>query len=168
MANSRLFITLLTVKDYPEAVEVYRNSLHYLVELSSEAPESAGLEMLTREASDARVYSGIVVCIRLRGNQQMVGVASYVPSGYNGQPSHAWIALLMIAEKFHYQGYGTEAYQLIEETISSNTKVLSIGLGVLANNPVALRFWQKMGYRTTGIRKPDAQGHEIILMEKVI
>jgi RimJ/RimL family protein N-acetyltransferase len=124
--------------------------------------------MLTREAGDARANGGIFVGIRLRGNQQMVGVASYVPSGYKGQPSHAWIALLMIAEKFHYQGYGTEAYQLIEETISTDTKVLAIGLGVLANNPIALCFWQKMGYRTTGIRKQDAQGHEIILMEKPI
>jgi len=76
----------------------------------------------------------------------MIGVADYVPSGYGDQPNRAWIALLLIAEPYQRQGYGTEAYRLIEEAVFSDPDVRTLGLGVLVNNGPALGFWRAMGY----------------------
>ncbi len=72
----------------------------------------------------------------------------------------------MIAEKFQSTGYGAEVYRIVEDIIFSNPEIQQISLGVLTNNSKALRFWQKVGYRDTGIRKQDDTGHEIIVMEK--
>ncbi len=154
-------------EEFPEAAEVYLNSRHFLVELSGEDPGSLGLELVKREAEDARAHRAVFAGIRLVENRQMVGVVTYQPGGYRDQPSQAWIALLMIAEKFQSTGYGAEVYRIVEDIIFSNPKIQQISLGVLTNNSKALRFWQKVGYRDTGIRKLDGTGHEIIVMDKL-
>ena len=164
MESFRLVINPLSPSDYTEAAEIYNDSQHFIVEISGET--ATALELVTKEAAEAQTHNAIFAGIKLKKNRRMIGIASYIPAGYKGQPSQAWLALLLIAERFHRYGYGSEAYKLIEETIFINPEVCSIRLGVLANNLTGFQFWQKKGYQDTGIRGRSDFGHEIKVMEK--
>ena len=166
MESRRLVIAPITPQDYPEAAEVYRHSRRFLVEISGEKAEGLGPGLLEREVAEAGAHGALFNSIRLKNNGRMVGIVVYEPSGHDGQPSQAWLAVLMIAEPLQRQGYGVEAYKSIEDAIFENPEVRSIRLGVLENNPSAFRFWSRMGYRDTGGRKPGGRGHEVIVMEK--
>jgi RimJ/RimL family protein N-acetyltransferase len=155
-----------TPQGYPEVTEVYLDSRHFLVELSGEAPHALGLEMVIREAGEAYAHGAVYAGIRLKENRQLVGVITYQAGGHQDQPSVAWIALLLVAEKFQSLGYGAEAYRLVEEAILSNAGVRTIRLGVLANNIHGLGFWKRMGFSDTGSMGQDDTGHKLIIMEK--
>jgi RimJ/RimL family protein N-acetyltransferase len=165
--NSELAIEPLNSEDYPQAVEIYRHSRHYLADIYGQRPEDIGLAMVTKEAAEAKSHNALFCAIRLKATEQMVGVVTYQPEGYQGQASQAWLALLMIAKPFQRRGDGAMACRIIEEKIYKNPGVEAIKLGVLTNNPAAMSFWQSMGYRNTGHRRPDQEsGHEVIIMEK--
>ncbi len=166
MKTKRLIVEPLGEKDFPEAVEVYLNSRYYLVDISGENSDDIGLNTLEQEIKETHEHGGKVCSIRLAETREMVGITSYVPTGYKSEAARAWIALLMISEKHKRKGYGKQAYELIEKSIVTNSGVRTIGLGVLVNNREGLIFWEKMGYRTTGDKKPYEHGREVILMEK--
>jgi RimJ/RimL family protein N-acetyltransferase len=166
MVNSRVSIVHLDQEDYPDAAEVCRDSTHFLVDLSGENPDRVGLETVIQEVKEAQQYRGIVIAIKLRKNQRMIGISSYIPQGYKGQYSHAWVALMLISEKFHRHGYGTEAYNIIENIIFADKEISKISLAVLTNNPDAFSFWHRMGYLDTGIQKKDSKGHDVSILEK--
>ena len=86
--------------------------------------------MVEEDAAQAANHGAQFVGFFLRASGAMIGVADFVPSGYRSRPSLAWLALLMIAEPYQRQGYGTEAYGLIEAAILANPDVQTIGLGV--------------------------------------
>ena len=73
----------------------------------------------------------------------------------------------MVAEQFQSLGYGGEAYRLVEEAIFTDPGISTISLGVLTNNPKALKFWQKMGYSGTDIRRQGDTAHDILVMKKL-
>jgi RimJ/RimL family protein N-acetyltransferase len=166
MKKNRLYISPVESGDLPEVAEVYRHSPGYLVDVSGEAPESIGPELVARESAEAREHGALFFGIRLERSNKVIGVATCKPSGYQGDFACAWIALLMIAEPFQRQGYGEEAYRLIEELVFSNRAILTIKLGVLPNNPIALAFWHRMGYVESGSGKCKATGQEMVLMQK--
>jgi len=72
----------------------------------------------------------------------------------------------MIAEPYQRQGYGTEAYRMIEEAIFADPDVQTISLGVLVNNGPAIAFWQRMGYRRAGSTVKDKDGREVLMLQK--
>jgi RimJ/RimL family protein N-acetyltransferase len=152
--------------DYQEAAAVYRQSRHFLLDISGESPGNIGLELVEKEAAEANEHGAVFASIRVKENRRMIGVAIYESSGYQDDPACAWIALLMIAEPFHRLGYGSEACGIIENEILGNVEVRTIKLGVLANNPPALAFWNEMGYRKTGIKECRETAHNIIIMQK--
>jgi RimJ/RimL family protein N-acetyltransferase len=156
----------LGADDYPDVVEVYRQSPRFLVELNGRPADNVGLEMVQEDAAQAANHGAQFVGFFLRSSGALIGVADYVPGGYRSRPSLAWIALLMIAELHQRQGYGTEAYQLVEDEILANPDVQTIGLGVLINNGPAIAFWQRMGYRRSGSTVQDKDGREILMLEK--
>ncbi len=166
MGTEKFIIESLSEKDYPEAVAVYQDSRHFLVDISGENSSSVGMPTLIREIKEAEEHGGEVYGIRLKESGKMIGITSYVPKGYKGDQSRAWIALFMISENYQKSGYGKKAYALIEKTIFTDTDVSRIALGVLTNNQTGLIFWGKMGYRPTDTRSKDEHGHEIIVMEK--
>ena len=164
--SQRLEMRTLGAHDYPAVVEVYRQAPRFLVELNGRPAESIGLEMVEEDAAQAANHGAMFVGFFLRESGEMIGVADFVPSRYRGRPSFAWIALLMIAEPHQRKGYGTEAYQLIEETIFADPDVQTIGLGVLVNNGPAIGFWQRMGYQRAGSTVRDRDGREILMLQK--
>ena len=163
---SRLTIAPLRPEDYPAAAEVYLKSRHFLLDISGEAEEELGLPMVFKEAADSQAHGAVFAGIRLKKTGHMVGVAVYEPSGHEGNSGMAWLALLMIAEPYHRQGYGTEACLLLEEAIFADSRVNTIRLAVLVNNPDALSFWRRMGYRELLTRKSLDGAHEVTEMEK--
>jgi len=156
----------LGADDYPAAVEVYRRSPRFIVELNGRPAESIDLAMVEEDAAQAANHGAPFVGLSLRASGEMIGVADFVPSGYRGRPSLAWLALLMIAEPYQRQSYGAEAYRLIEEAIFADPDVQTIGLGVLVNNGPAIAFWQRMGFQRAGSTVKDKDGHEILMLQK--
>jgi len=80
----------------------------------------------------------------------MLGVVDYVPQGFEGNPEIADLSLLMLAAPFRKQGIGGAIVDAIEDEIRNGSGVTIILSGVQVNNPQAIRFWQKMGYRIVG------------------
>lgn len=81
---------------------------------------------------------------------EMVGVVDYIPCDFEGEPSQAFISLLMIAQAFRMQGIGEAVVAAIEAEIMKNAEVKTILSGVQVNNPDAIRFWERNGYFIAG------------------
>jgi len=152
--------------DYPAAAEIYRQTPRFIVELNGRPAESINREMVEEDAARAANHGATFAGLFLRESGQMIGVVDYVPGGYRGRPSQAWIALLLIGGPFQRQGYGTEAYRLVEEAIFADPDAQTIGLGVLVNNGPALGFWAAMGFQRAGSTVPDRDGRDLVLLQK--
>jgi RimJ/RimL family protein N-acetyltransferase len=128
---------------------------------------SGGLLLMTKEAvitdiSDTlNMPGGAVWKITLR-NGILIGVAetALIPP-----PQSAWIALLIICQKYQGKGYGRESATLLEEFLFQEPQITTIGLGISAENGRGLRFWERQGY-SQGLHRRDAFGNEIITMKK--
>jgi RimJ/RimL family protein N-acetyltransferase len=163
--NTQLTLEFLEKKYYAAAAKVFAACHDFLVEISGEKPESTAMELVNREAEDATAHSAVFAGIRLSSSRRLIGVATYQPCSYGGDPSAAWIALLMIAPPYRGHGFGTAACHKIEETVFGGGAV-SIKLGVLLNNPAAMRFWKATGYSDTGLVKPYGSGRSVAILEK--
>ena len=80
---------------------------------------------------------------------RMIGVVDVVPRLYEGNPALAFLELLMIAQPHRSKGLGAEIVRVVEAAIRQDGTVKTIRAGVQVNNPGAIRFWQRMGYRIT-------------------
>jgi ribosomal protein S18 acetylase RimI-like enzyme len=80
---------------------------------------------------------------------RMIGVMDVVPRLFEGDPGVAFLELLMIAQPYRSQGLGAEIVRTVEAAIGQDGTVKTIRAGVQVNNPGAIRFWQRMGYRIT-------------------
>ncbi len=76
----------------------------------------------------------------------MVGIVDFVPRGFEGDPSRAFLSLLMIAAPWRGKGLGAAVVRLIEDEIRRDSHITAIDSGVQVNNPAAIRFWQRCGY----------------------
>jgi RimJ/RimL family protein N-acetyltransferase len=162
----RLEMRALGARDYAAVVEIYRRTPRFVVELNGRPAESIGLEMVEEDAAQAAHHGAQFVGLFLRESGALIGVADFVPSGYKGRPSQAWIALLLIAEPYQRQGYGAEAYRLIKDAIFADPVVETIGLGVLIKNSPALAFWQTLGYQHVGSTVTDKDGREVMILKQ--
>ena len=77
----------------------------------------------------------------------MLGIVDYVPGNYQGDPEAAFLSLLMIAAPYRNQGIGDAVVAAVEEEIRKDPRVNVILSGVQVNNPGAIRFWRRHGYR---------------------
>ena len=51
---------------------------------------------------------------------------------------------------FRKKGIGEAVVESVEHEIRKNAQVRAILSGVQVNNPLAVKFWQRQGYRITG------------------
>lgn len=114
----------------------------------------ASAEMVLQDIAYSH-ESGGRFCGLFNGQGLMLGIVDFIPQGFEGDPHLAFISLLMIAAPFRRQGSGAAVVQQIEAQILENPEIRAIGAGVQVNNPLALRFWQRNGYRI--ISGPEAQ-----------
>ena len=127
-----------------EAVlEVYRGCEDFLA-LGPVA--TASMEMVLKDLEISESENGLF-CGIFAANGKMIGVLDYVPRDYEGNPHAAFLSLLMIAAPFRDQGIGQAVVEAVENEIKQDDRVTVILSGVQVNNPQAIRFWQRNGYR---------------------
>jgi ribosomal protein S18 acetylase RimI-like enzyme len=105
--------------------------------------------MVEQDIAHSREEGG-VFCGIFDSQGKIVGVVDFVPGMYAGNPEQAFLSLLMIAFPYRARGLGAEVVRLLEAEIEKDGRVKSILSGVQINNPAAMRFWQRMGYRIVG------------------
>jgi ribosomal protein S18 acetylase RimI-like enzyme len=135
-------------------LEVYRQCEDFLAlgPQPHASPEMVQADLDLSQAGGGHFY-GIYLC----PSDEMVGVADYIPCGFEGIRQHAFIELLMIAQPFRGRGLGERIVDELEALIRKDPLITVIRLGCQINNPGGLRFWQRCGYRITGpaVRYPD-------------
>jgi ribosomal protein S18 acetylase RimI-like enzyme len=104
------------------------------------------MEMVRTDLKISREQGGIFCGIyRLDGT--LVGIVDYVPRNFEGDPQSAFLSLLMIDKAFRSRGIGSAVVAAIEAEIRKDTQIHTIFSGVQVNNPQAVQFWQRQGYR---------------------
>jgi ribosomal protein S18 acetylase RimI-like enzyme len=129
--------------DLDAVLDVYRQCEDFLA-LGPVPTASMGMVLKDIEISqnDGGIFCGIFA-----PDRKMIGIIDYVPSNYKGDPHVAFLELLMIAAPFRNQGVGKAVVEAIENEIKKDAKVSTILSGVQVNNPQAMQFWQRNGYR---------------------
>jgi ribosomal protein S18 acetylase RimI-like enzyme len=140
--------------DFDAVLAVYRQCEDFLalgpIPHASPAMVQADLELSRRQ--------GGIFCGVYDGQGIMVGVVDYVPRGFEGNPAHAFLSLLMIAAPYRNRRLGHAVIEWVEGEIRKDAGVCAILAGVQVNNPAAIRFWQRMGYRIVGGPKDYPDG----------
>jgi ribosomal protein S18 acetylase RimI-like enzyme len=109
---------------------------------------TASMQVVEKDIELSRREDGLF-CGIYRADGEMVGVLDYVPRGWQGERSAAFLELLMIAAPHRNQGLGHAVVEAFENEIRKDAAVRTILAGVQVNNPGAVRFWQREGYRIT-------------------
>ncbi len=144
-------IRTITQDDLGAVLNVYRQCEDFL----ALGPEpTASMAMVFKDIEISQREGGFF-CGVYSADKTMVGVVAFIPSHFEGDPHRAFLSLLIIAAPFRRQGTGTTIVKLIENEIRKDAQVTAILTAVQVNNPQALRFWQKNGYRIVGV--PELQ-----------
>ena len=146
-------------------LEVYRQCEDFL----AIGPQPhASLEMVLADLQLSQDLGSLFCGITLPPSNAMAGVVDYLPAGFEGNPQHAFLELLMIARPFRSQGLGRQVVAGIEAEVRKDARVTAMRLGCQVNNPTGLRFWKSCGYRI--IRPPKLLPDQTVgcLMEKML
>jgi ribosomal protein S18 acetylase RimI-like enzyme len=135
----------ITEEELKDVLAVYRACEDFLA-LGPVA--TASMEMVLKDMEISKEQGGLF-CGIVDGQGRMIGVVDFVPNHYQGDPHLAELSLLMIASGDRSQGTGKAVVQAIEREIGRDPQVTAILSGVQVNNPQAIRFWKRMGYRIT-------------------
>ncbi|MBI5668177.1 MAG: GNAT family N-acetyltransferase [Chloroflexi bacterium] len=133
----------LTADDEPAVLDVYCQCEDFLA-LGPVA--TASLFMVQADMNHA-AEQGSLYCGIFNRAGVMMGVVDYLPQGFERQPEYAFLELLMIAAPYRGQGLGAAVVAAVEAEIRHDPGVTIILSGVQVNNPGAIRFWQRQGYR---------------------
>jgi ribosomal protein S18 acetylase RimI-like enzyme len=107
---------------------------------------TASMDMVLKDIELSRAEGGVFCGIYL-ADGTLIGVIDYIPANYRGEPRAAFLELLMIAAPFRNRGIGQAVVAAVEDEIRRDATVDTILAGVQVNNPQAVRFWQRNGYR---------------------
>jgi len=129
--------------DLDAVLDVYRQCEDFLA--LGPVP-TASMEMVLKDIEISQNDGGIF-CGIFAPDGKMIGIIDYVPRNYQGDPHISFLELLMIAAPFRNQGIGKAVVEAIENEIRKDAKVSTILSGVQVNNPQAVQFWQRNGYR---------------------
>jgi len=128
----------------PTILEVYRQCEDFLA-LGPVA--QASMQMVQADLAHSRDEGRVFCGIYDRQSGLMMGIVDFMEAGFNGEPGLAYLSLLMIAAPYRSQGLGAAVVKLVEGWIRVIGKATAIESGVQVNNPQAIRFWERMGYR---------------------
>ena len=129
--------------DLNAVLEVYRQCEDFL---ALGPVSTASMEMVLKDIEISEQEGG-VFCGIYTADGKMIGIVDYVPSNWEGDPHAAFLSLLMIAAPFRKQGIGAAVVEAVEKEIRKDTGITTILSGVQVNNPQAIKFWQRQGYR---------------------
>jgi RimJ/RimL family protein N-acetyltransferase len=144
LVTERLLLRPAAVVDLSALVAVFRSNPAYL--------RTMGAGFGRFDSADAERYLGTETgrangaCLVLveRATRAVIGSAALtVPNPADGIP---WIGLLIIRSDCQGRGLGREAATAIERRLARYGWP-EVRLAVLASNPRARRFWERLGYR---------------------
>jgi len=141
------------IRDKTFDIEVYQQCEDFL----ALGPVSkASMEMVLNDLELSENIGGLFCGIHTQEGK-MIGIIDYVPHNYQGDPKAAYLSLLMIASSYRNQGIGEHVVNAVEYAIRKDAIVTVIFAGVQVNNPHAVRFWERNGYRIVSESKlyPD-------------
>jgi ribosomal protein S18 acetylase RimI-like enzyme len=129
--------------DLPAVLEVYRQCEDFLalgpVPRASMQMVNADRELSSRQGGE--------FCGLFTADGTLMGVLDFIRAGWEDDPDCAYLELLMIAAPYRNRGLGEEAVRWLEGELSRQKPAISrLKAGVQANNPGAIRFWQRMGF----------------------
>jgi ribosomal protein S18 acetylase RimI-like enzyme len=142
-SQDTLEIRPVTQDDLLAVLEVYRQCEDFLA-LGPVA--NASMEMVLKDIEISKNEGGIFCGIHTPDGK-MIGIIDYVPNNYRGNPHAAFLSLLMIASPYRNKGIGKAVVDAFESKVTKGARVTVVFSGVQVNNPQALRFWQRNGYR---------------------
>lgn len=144
-------LRLLDVSDLPALLEVYRACEDFL---ALGPNPRASTEMVLGDLALSSAAGGMFrgIC---DGAGSLIGVADWIPTGFEGNPETAFIELVMIARDRRRAGLGRAVVAEIERRIRRDGRARRIYCGVQANNRQAQQFWWRCGYRS--VRPPQKQ-----------
>ena len=143
--SERFTLRIVTPEDHAAVLDVYRQCEDFLA-LGPNPTASA--EMVAGDLALSQRQGGMFYGVYDPAGR-MIGVVDVVPRLYEGNPALAFLELLMIAQPHRSKGLGAEIVRVVEAAIRQDGTVKTIRAGVQVNNPGAIRFWQRMGYRIT-------------------
>jgi ribosomal protein S18 acetylase RimI-like enzyme len=139
-------VRTITQDDLGAVLDVYRQCEDFL----GLGPQpTASMAMVLKDIEISQREGG-VFCGVYAADGGMIGVVDFVPGNFEGDPHIAFLSLLMIAPSFRNRGIGTTIVELIENEIRKHAQVTAILSAIQVNNPQALQFLQKNGYRIVG------------------
>lgn len=144
-------LRLLDERDLPALLEVYRACEDFLA-LGPNPHASA--EMVLGDLALSRAAGGLFhgIC---DSTGSVIGVADWIPTGFEGQQETAFIELVMISGRHRHLGLGRAVVAEIERRIRLDGRAQHIYCGVQVNNRAAQHFWWRCGYRSA--RPPQKQ-----------
>ena len=145
--TERLIIRQLTDADIETILPVYVGSADYL---ETQTPDEPSSEMVRSDLAQAVEYHSVFCGVFRRETQEPIGVISFVPHSFRGQRDYAWLASIMIQEPDRLEGYGTEAYQAVEQIIFADEAVTRIGTLLIPQFDASLRFAERQGFERVG------------------
>jgi ribosomal protein S18 acetylase RimI-like enzyme len=160
--NGALEIHPITLDKLEAVLEVYRQCEDFLA-LGPVA--IASMEMVLSDLEISKGYGG-TFCGIYTAEGEMIGVLDTVQAGFEGDPRAADLTLLMIAAPYRGRGIGEAVVQAWEAKICQDSQVDRILAGVQVNNPGAMRFWQRMGYRIVSEPKLHSDGTTAVDLRK--
>jgi RimJ/RimL family protein N-acetyltransferase len=161
--TDRLVIKELSEADVETILPVYLNSADYL---ETQTPDEPSSEMVRSDLAQAAENSCLYCGIFRRETNELIGVISFVPHSFRGQRDYAWLASIMIQDKDRLDGYGTEAYQAVEQVIFSDEAVTRIGTLLIPQFDASLRFAEKQGFERTGGPFKNRRGYGLYSFTK--
>ncbi len=149
--------------DLPAVLEVYHQCEDFLA-LGPNPYASPEMVAADRELSSEH---GGEYCGLFNEDDQLMGVFDFIRSGFEGDAACAFLELLMIASPYRAQGLGAKAvaWLLNELRRAGITRLRS---GVQVNNPDAIRFWQRMGFKIITDAQQMDDGTVCYQLEKIL
>jgi len=138
-----LTVRPITLDELDEVLNVYRQCEDFLA--LGPVP-TASMEMVVKDIEISKDHGGLF-CGIYTSEGKMIGILDYVPGNFEGDPHASYLSLLMIAAPFRSRGLGHSVVEAIENEIKKDAQIDKILAGVQVNNPQALQFWQRNGYR---------------------
>ncbi|MGP8079631.1 MAG: GNAT family N-acetyltransferase [Dehalococcoidales bacterium] len=157
-----LTLRTVTLNDTEAILGIYRGCEDFL----ALGPEpKASLEMVLKDLEISQ-QEGSCFCGIYNPGEHLVGVVDFIPMGFEGKADIAFISLIMIAAPFRNQGIGNKTVSLTEGEITKDGDVIEIRSAVQINNPAAIRFWQKNGYRIASAPELQSDSTTVFRLSK--
>ena len=164
ISNGHLDIRPIAEDELGSVLAIYRQCEDFL----ALGPDpSASVEMIRDDLRHSRVEGG-TFCSIYDATGTMLGVVDFVAAGFEDDPRQAFISLIMIAAPYRRSGIGGEVVSMIEAEIVKSARIQTICSAVQANNPAAIRFWQRHGYRIVGGPELQPDGTTVLRLRKSV